>query len=279
MKAGWLTGVAIAATISIVGAGQTRAQTAQPSAGAATPGANIRAPQGFGVNAPSPFIPDIRAPQSAGLNPFVGNPNFPNLRSPLSGTFNPFAVNPFFPDIRSPLTGTFNPAAALPFGPAPIGPFGTFGAPTSVVPPTGLFFGNPFGSPVVVGSTGWAPYGYGYDAAPVAVPVPVPVPAGSAGYAGRRTVMREGRSIQDMERLMARVPLTSGTITVVGRDAVRARIVVGGKAQVRRYPMDQVFFFAGNGELRSAVRSTRRPFRGENVLVPVTPIEKVVMNR
>jgi len=279
MKARWLTGLAIAAAITILGAEQARAQIARPNAGAAAPGANIRTPQGFGAIAPSPFIPDIRVPQSGGLNPFMGGMNVPNIRNPLSGAFNPFAVNPFFPDIRSPLTGTFNPAANVPFG-----TFGTFGVPTSVVPPTGLFFGSPYGAPVYVYPNGWDPYGYA-GTTPVAVPVPVPVPVpvdARTAYTRtkpRPTVMREGRSIQDIERLMARVPLTNGTITAVGRDAIRARTAVNGRTQVRRYPMAQVFFFTREGELRSAARATRRPTRGQNVLVPVIPVERVVMNR
>jgi len=271
MKARWLNGMAMAAAMTIVGTGPGTAQTAQPSAGAATPGVSIRTPQSFGATGINPFIPDIRAPQSIGLNPLAGTLGVPNLRAPLSAGFNPF-----FPDIRSPLTGTFNPAANLPFG--------TFGVPTSVVPSTGVFFGSPYGAPVYFYPNGWDGYGYA-GATPVAVPVPVPVPVpvnpGTA-YArtrSRPTVMREGRSVQDIERLMARVPLTNGTITVVGRDAVRARTAVNGKTQVRRYPLAQVFFFTETGELRSAARTTRRPVRGQSVLVPVIPVERVVLNR
>jgi len=271
MRAKWLKSVAVAATLTIIGTGQGTAQTAQPSAGATTPGVSIRTPQSFGATGINPFIPDIRAPQSFGLNPLAGTLAVPNLRAPLSAGFNPF-----FPDIRSPLTGTFNPAANLPFG--------TFSVPTSVVPSTGVFFGSPVGAPFYIYPNGWDPYGYA-GTTPVAVPVPVPVPVpvdpgtAFARTKARPTVMREGRSIQDIERLMARVPLTNGTITAVGRDAVRARTVVNGRAQVRRYPLAQVFFFTQAGELRSAVRTTRRPVRGQSVLVPIIPVERVVMNR
>jgi hypothetical protein len=43
--------------------------------------------------------------------------------------------------------------------------------------------------------------------------------------------------------------------------------------------MSQVFFFTEAGELRTATRTTRRPVRGESVLVPIIPVERVVLNR
>jgi hypothetical protein len=265
--------------------------------------ADIRAPQSIGFNpsAISPFSPNIRGSFSGAFGPTgipvgvapigllggagvpmfsagTGSPFFADIRTPQSFGFNPGIVSPFAPNFRQPLTGTFNPAANVPFN-------GVIGASTNV--PVGIGANTAF-SPVFTGdgTTGFANgtpfFVFGPTGAtlvtpvavPVAVPVPVPVAQQPATAAARGTTARrapasvisaqEGRSLQAARQLMARTPLTEGTI--VSADSRSVRVRVGGS--VRGYTRSQVFYFTANGEMRSGAAQPAGLTRGRRVLVP-----------
>lgn len=261
----WAAGLAMA--ITVTGMGEVGAQQ--------TPGVST--------------FPDIRAPQSLGFNPGVISPFSPNFRGPLSGTFSPFVVpfgsvsagsapigmldangiprfgvSPFTPDFRQPLTGTFNPVINVPI----TSPF-VLGDSVTGVNGTAPFFVGP-------STFWWGPNG-GVAVQPVPVPVAVPVPVTAqqqralAAQAARRPRLRltptpERRSLQAAEQVMARTPLTEGT--VVSADSRNVRVRMG--TAVRSYPRSQVFFFTSTGEMRSAAVQRAGLTRGLRVLVPMT---------
>jgi hypothetical protein len=265
---------------------------------------NIRNPLSAGLNpaASSPFFPDIRQPLSGTFTPNAFTP-FGVAPVGMLGAGGAANFSPFVPDIRQPLSGSFNPAAAVPFNgvfgtatsvPAAVLPgAGGFPMVNGFPANTGLgntpFFVTPSGAVVTAGGTAVPYWGASMGAQPVAVPVYVPVyvpvsgaQAGSASASrttrqrpsdrpgtartrGYSAATRERLSTEAAERMMARRPLTEGTVISDGAQGVQVR--VGG--QTRRYSRSQVFFFTNRGEMRNGSIEPTRLARGRRVLVPV----------
>jgi len=276
MKAGWTARYALAAVIAAASVAPVAAQ--QNGAG------SIRSPQsvGFNPSVASPFIPNSRLPQSAGLNPFAMGAFAPDIRNSFSFGFNPALGSPFVPDFRGAISGTFNPAAAVPFGAVGLG----ISVGTTFAPGAG-FVNDPTASPFFFTTNGFGggvgPF-FGTNAVPVAVPVPVPVyvpvrerSASVASRRGTRTprqwsASRELRSVVAAESLMARTPMTEGTVVAASGNGFRVRLNDRSGKRVIRFPRSQVFFFSSRGEMLSAAVGAARLSRGARVLVPVRPM-------
>lgn len=248
---------------------------------------------GFNPLAATPIFPDIRQPLSGTFVPLTPFPvgtttvigGFPSLSqgfNPAAGLpsfsrgFNPALVNPTLVNPRQPLSGTVNPAPTFPSATS-LGAVTTVPSTTNVPTAFGTSAFGPGGvaTPVIIGANGLA--------VPSAVAIPFPntvipqstvVVAGSPAVVRRRTIRsvaaRDARSVQAARRLMARVPLTEGTVVSADTRSARVRVRSGRVTRVRKVLASQVFFFSSRGEMLSA--AGRRLAAGTRVLVPAEPV-------
>jgi hypothetical protein len=263
-----------------------------------------------GPQSAAPFSIGAIGPNDPGGGPtaVAGRPIF------TQGGFDGFAGNGFvgngFDPRFSPNTRTdigailSGPQSAATFSAGAIGPNDPNGGPRAVAGRStfrsGTGFGGGFvGTPAYAGPNGayTGPYGTRVDSAAADAAMEQ---EGRTRVAGTRQTMRsrrngarsrdadgsvgttrsasaarqEFRALQEFETVMDRAPLTAGTVWAVEGKTIRVRLTTDGKARVQNYPETQVFFFNGRGEMRTHAQENRKPVRGEEVFVPLTPLSE-----
>jgi hypothetical protein len=261
MRTRWFATVAIAGTLTLVGARGAAAQGTATGGGIPVPGARagtimmspmvfptVRSPLGFNSFGVQPVFPDPRASLSAGFNPLVATPLYPDIRRPLSGAFVPAAAFPFgtgpviggFPS----LSQGFNPAAGLPsfsrgFNPALANPTianprqplsGTFN-PAPVVP---------FGAGATVPSTANVPTAFGTSAfGPGGVATPVIIGANGLAYPSAVAIPFPNTVMPQTGAVVAGSPVIVGRRTTRSVAARDARSVRAAQRLMARVPLTE----------------------------------------